>query len=260
MKRGLIVLVIDDELLARKRVANLLNEVQEVDTIHECSSGNEAIFKINDVNPDIVFLDIQLIDLNGFEVLQKVEIKKRFITIFITAYDEFALKAFDYFAFDYLLKPFKDERFFQSIKRAIEMINTSQVTGFTENINKLIKYLESPSLPSHDFNSYKLAIKSNGKISFIDKDAIKYIMVTGNYAEIYTDQKKYLLREPLNVLIDQLNPSKFIRIHRSAIINVSYMKEVIYSNYSEVDVKMSDEKLFRISKTYKKDFQKKLGV
>ena len=198
--------------------------------------------------------------MTGFDLLKQIDSSIRPLVIFITAFDEFALKAFEFFAFDYLLKPFKDERFFKSTNKVIESFFSNDSHGLSKKINDLIKYIENPNEDFSEIKKNKLAIKSNGKISFIEKAQIKYIIASGSYAEIYSDQKKYLMRESLNSLEDQFNSSKFIRIHRSTIINMSFINEVIYSNYGEIDVKMQDEKLFRISKSHKKEFQKKMGI
>ncbi len=253
-------IIIDDEFLARKRVANLLSDIQEIEVIQECSSGKDAIHAIMTKKPDLIFLDIQITDMTGFDILKEIDESNMPLIIFITAFDEFALKAFDFFAFDYLLKPFKDERFFQSTNKVIELFSSNQPNGLNKKINNLLKYIENPNQDFSEIKHSKLAIKAQGKISFIEKHDIKYIQASGYYAEIYTEQKKYLLRESLNSLLDQLKSFNFIRIHRSTIINTSLIKEVLYSNYGEIDVKMQDEKLFRISKTHKKEFQKKMGI
>lgn len=253
-------IIIDDEFLARKRVSNLLNETKEIEIIEECSSGKEAINAIVTKKPDLIFLDIKITDMTGFDVLKAIDKSEMPLIIFITAFDEFALKAFDYFAFDYLLKPYKDERFFQSTNKVIELFSSKEPSGLSKKINNLLKYIEDPDQDFSETRQTKLAIKANGKISFIEKEDIKYVQASGYYAEIFTEQKKYLLRESLNSLSDQLKSFKFIRIHRSTIINASSIKEVLYSNYGEIDVKMQDEKLFRISKTHKKEFQKKMGI
>lgn len=253
-------LIIDDESLARKRISNLLSDVSEIEVLEECSSGKEAINSITNKKPDLVFLDIQITDMTGFDVLMQIDPKIRPIVIFITAFDEFALKAFDFFAFDYLLKPFKDERFYQSTSKVIEMFASNKSNILNNKIGDLLRYIENPNEDFSTLKKTKLAIKANGKISFIEKSNIKYIQASGYYVEIFTEQKKYLLRESLSSLIDQLKSYDFVRIHRSTIINTSYINEVLYSNYGEIDVKMQDEKLFRISKSHKKEFQNNMGI
>lgn len=260
MTKTLKAVLIDDEFLARKRVSNLLEEVKEIEIVDECSSGKHAIKIIKEKKPDLIFLDIQLTDMTGFDILKEMNTSIMPLVIFITAFDEFALKAFDFFAFDYLLKPFKDDRFYQSTNKVIERFFNKEPGSFNKKLDHLLEYIENPKQGFSHLKQTKLAIKANGKISFINKDEIKYVQASGYYAEIFTEQKKYLLRESLNSLLEQLKSHDFLRIHRSTIINTSLIKEVIYSNYGEIDVKMQDEKLLRISKSHKKEFLKKMGI
>ena len=252
-------IIIDDEALARQRIANLVNEVPEMELIDQCSTGKEAVLAIDEKEPDVIFLDIQMKDLNGFDVLQRITTDKKPLVIFVTAYNEYALKAFDYFAFDYLLKPYKDDRFFKSVENIINYNKKNDYNPFSEKLNDLLKYVQNKSEPASSF-SEKLPVKLGNKVFFIDKNHIKYILASGYYAEIYTDDKKHLLRESLSNLIESLDPAKFIRIHRSTIINISEIKGLVNSNYGEVDVKMNDQNLFRVSKSYKKVFLTKMGL
>lgn len=253
-------IVVDDEALARRRLINLVSDVDELHLIGDFATGKDAIIAINDQQPDLVFLDIQMKDMDGFDVLEKIDVQKKPIVVFVTAYNEYALKAFDFFAFDYLLKPYKDDRFFKSITNVINYVNNNQYNPFEEKINDLLKYVKTSS--DKDDNSYseKLPVKLGNKVFFINVDEIKYIMASGYYAEIFTDDKKHLLRESLSNLILSLDPKKFIRVHRSTIVNFDHIRELIHSNYGEVDVKMQDNKLFRVSKSYKKVFLNKMGL
>ncbi|WP_223033656.1 LytR/AlgR family response regulator transcription factor [Hanstruepera marina] len=252
-------IIIDDEPLARQRIKILLNDVPEIEVIDECSTGKKAIKSIDTLNPDLIFLDIQLKDMTGFNILEKINPESKPMVIFITAYNDYALKAFDVFAFDYLQKPFKDDRFYKSTQKAIEQLNQQHNSSFEERVEDLLKYINSNDKNSLN-NSKRIPIKLGNRVLFIENDNIKYIIASGYYAEIHTDERKHLLRESLNNLINDLQPEKFIRIHRSTIINLDYVKELIHSNYGEIDVKMTDNKLFRISRSYKKDFIKAIGL
>ncbi|WP_250434697.1 LytR/AlgR family response regulator transcription factor [Hanstruepera flava] len=252
-------IIIDDEPLARQRIKILLNDVPEIEVIDECSTGKKAIKSIDTLNPDLIFLDIQLKDMTGFNILEKISPESKPMVIFITAYNDYALKAFDVFAFDYLQKPFKDDRFYKSTQKAIEQLNQQHNSSFEERVEDLLKYINSNDKNPLN-NSKRIPIKLGNRVLFIESDNIKYIIASGYYAEIHTDEKKHLLRESLNNLINDLQPEKFIRIHRSTIINLDYVKELIHSNYGEIDVKMTDNKLFRISRSYKKDFIKAIGL
>ncbi len=250
-------LIIDDEPLARLRLVNLLEDVHEIEIVCQCKTGQEAIKKINKVEPDLLFLDIQLKDMTGFNVLESISINKKPKVIFITAFDQYALKAFDFFAFDYLLKPFKDERFYKSTYKVIESAKNDNLDFFDNKINDLLKYINKPQL---GVPKNKLPIKLGNKVRFIDTSEIKYISASGYYAEIFASDKKHLLRESLSNLIEILASEYFIRIHRSTIVNLNFIAELVNSSYGEVDVKMNDGQLFRISKSYKKDFLNKMGI
>ncbi len=254
-------LIIDDEALARRRVENLLKDINEVEILAKCKNGNEAIAKIIELKPDLIFLDIKMKDLSGFEVLNNIPKNDLPVIIFITAFDEFALKAFDYFAFDYLLKPFKDERFNHSLLKAINTIKTKKEVNYTQKLDQLLKFVDNKINSKIPIKKSSLPIKLGNKISFIKFEEIKYIKASGYYAEIHTmDSRHHLLREPLSNLILSFNPSEFIRIHRSTIVNISQVQEILHSSFGEIDVKMKDSEVFRVSKSYKKAFNKTLGL
>ena len=255
-------LIADDEPLARQRVFNLLKENNVIEVIASCKNGVDTIAKILELKPQLLFLDIKMKDMTGFDVLSNINVEKRPITIFITAYDEFALKAFDFFAFDYLLKPFKDERFYASLNKVINSFKNNEIRkSYNDKIDKLLTYIS-------DFNNTQgkpkktvLPIKLGNKVFFISFNDIKYIKASGYYAEIHTkDGKKHLLREPLTNLILKLSSNQFARIHRSTIINILEMQEILHSSFGEIDVKMQDGEIFRVSKSHKKSFNEILGL
>lgn len=251
-------LIIDDESLARKRVQNLLDEVKEIEIIGECSTGKMAIKQINDLKPGLIFLDINMKDMNGFEVLQNIKTEPKPVVIFVTAHDNYASKAFDFEAFDFLLKPFKDDRFFRTINKVLQMSKSEADNNFEKRIRELFqiysKEARSEALP------VKIPVKQGNKTVLLDPVNIIYIIASGYYAEIYTAQKKFVLRESLNNLADMLDQNIFHRIHRSTIVNINHVKEIVHSEFSEVDVRMTDDKLLHISKSNKKQFLEKIGI
>ncbi|WP_029034595.1 LytR/AlgR family response regulator transcription factor [Salinimicrobium terrae] len=251
-------LVIDDEELARRRIVNLLEEVSGIEVIGECSNGQTAIKKINGDNPDLIFLDINMKDMNGFEVLQKVEIKPKPVVVFVTAYDSYATRAFDVEAFDFLLKPFKDQRFFKTVERVLKIGGKEADDIFEKRIREMFRIysLEKKT----EKRIAKIPVKQGNKTVLIDPRNILYIIASGYYAEIYTTSGKYVLRESLNNLEEQLEEASFFRIHRSTIVNLDQVKEIVHSDYSEVDARMNDDKLLHISKSNKKEFLEKLGI
>lgn len=251
-------LIIDDEELARRRVLNLLEEVEEIEVIGECSNGKTAIKKINSERPDLIFLDINMKDMNGFEVLKQVEVSPKPIVIFVTAYDNYALKAFDVEAFDFLLKPFKDDRFFKTIRKVLKTTQTEADTNFEK---RLMEFFHEYSQGGIRLNSVsKIPVKQGNKTALVDPNEILYILASGYYAELYVNSKKFVLRESLNNLAEILNEDLFVRIHRSTIVNLHFVEEIIHSDYSEIDAKMTDGKLLHVSKSHKKEFLEKIGI
>lgn len=251
-------LIIDDEELARRRIKNLLEEVPSIELLGECSNGKTAIKIINQEKPDLIFLDINMKDMNGFEVLQKVEIHPKPIVIFVTAYDTYAIRAFDVEAFDFLLKPFKDQRFYKTINRVLKTSKTEAENLFEKRFQELFQLYSGET--GRQKSATKIPVKQGNKTVLIDTRNILYIIASGYYAEIYTTSGKYVLRESLSNLEEQLDRTIFFRIHRSTIVNIEAVKEIVHSDYSEVDVRMNDGKLLHISKSNKKEFLEKLGI
>lgn len=251
-------LVVDDEELARKRVLNLLDEVHEIEVLGECSNGKSAIAQINKLKPELVFLDINMKDMNGFEVLKKLQVSPKPVVVFVTAYDNYATKAFDVDAFDFLLKPFRDERFFKTIKKVLNISTNEAQENFEKRLQSLFevysKDQENTKIP------IKLPVRQGNKTVLLKPEDISYICASGYYAEIFSGDNKYVLRESLNNLNDFFKDHAFLRIHRSVIVNLNHIKEIVHSDFAEVDVRMRDGKLLRISKSHKKGLFEKLGI
>lgn len=250
-------IIVDDELLARERVVNLLQGIPEVEILKECSNGKSAVSAVNDLKPNLLFLDIDMKDMNGFQVLEKIEVTPKPIVIFITAHDQYAIKAFEFEAFDFLLKPFKEERFQKTVKKAIRIAPKESEKDFEQKLQLLLDLYDQQR---HGDIIKKIPVKQGNRTILVAIPEIKYIIASGYYAEIYINDKKHLLRESLSNLITHLDQRTFIRIHRSAIVNLNYVKEVIHSNFGEIDVKMNDNKLLSISRSQKRDFLNKLGM
>lgn len=244
-------IIIDDDRLAIKRLKDLISKIPALKVLDTCSTGKIAIEKINLLQPNLIFLDIKLKDMTGFNVLEQINTDEKPLVIFVSAKSEFALKAFDYSACDYLIKPFKDERFFKAVNNVLNRLKCEAF--FNSKLRGLIDYAKNSN---KNLTKDKLAIKLGNKVSFLKKKEINYIIASGYYAEIFTNEKKHLLRESLTNLTKRLDPNQFIRIHRSTIINIDCISELIHTNYGEIDLRTIDNKLFRISRSYKKDFQK----
>lgn len=198
-------------------------------------------------------------DMNGFEVLQRIEMSPKPIVIFVTAYDNYASRAFDVDAFDFLLKPFKDQRFFKTINKVLSISRTEADRNFEKRIKELFE-LYSKEKTKTASSPVKIPVKQGNKTALINQADILYIVASGYYAEIYTDEKKYVLRESLSNLMEILDENSFFRIHRSTIVNINQVKEIVHSEYSEIDARMTDDKLLHISKSHKKEFMEVLGI
>lgn len=250
------VLIIDDESLARQRIRTLLSRREDVEILEECKNGKSAIQAITEKQPDLIFLDIKMKDMTGFDVLSKLDKELWPLTIFITAFDEYAIQAFDAFAFDYLLKPFKDERFYLSLDRAIESLQQQQAEEDVVKLKQMVNYLQQEQQEAEP-----LALKQGSKISLVKMDDIRYIEASGYYIEVYTSEtKRLLLRESMTNMLEQLAAPQFMRIHRSTIINTRYLAEIQHTGAGDVVTKMKDGKTFRVSKSYKDQLFKRLKL
>jgi len=213
-------LIVDDEALGRKRVRKLLESELECEIIGECSDGHEAVAAMRSFTPDLVFLDVQMPELNGFEVLAQLEMERLPVIIFVTAYDQFALKAFEAQAIDYLLKPFEDERFCQSLQRAKAYLEGHESRKMHERLQSLVNGLSSPTKLIT-----RLAVKTGGRILFIKTNEIDWIEAVGNYLNLHIGSEAHLLRGRMSELEKRLDPNQFFRIHRSTIVNLDRVKE-----------------------------------
>lgn len=254
-------LIIDDEPLARKRLLALVETMDDLHLLGQCKTGKEAILTIEEMQPDLIFLDIQMKDMSGFDILQRVKTNKKPMVIFVTAFDTYAVKAFDAFALDYLLKPFKKERFEQAVARAKQQFKTETEISLEHKFQKLLQYIdEEKTEKTTPASKSKLPVKIGNTVSFIAYCEIQYILASGSYVEICTPHKKHVLRDSLQNIMDEMNSKQMLRIHRSTIINTAFLDKVIHSNFGEIDVKMEDGSLFRVSKSYRKELQQNLGV
>ncbi|HXI53798.1 MAG TPA: LytTR family DNA-binding domain-containing protein [Candidatus Saccharimonadales bacterium] len=214
-------LIVDDEELGRKRIRKLLSLESEFEIVGESRDGREAIRAIEKFSPDLVFLDVQMPELGGFEVLSQISPAKMPVIIFVTAHDHFALKAFQAQALDYLLKPFDDERFAQSLQRARTYLNGNAAGEIRERLARLVQGLPSPG----QYLS-RVAVKSAGRVLFLKAGEIDWIEAAGNYVNLHVGKESYLLRGRMSELEKRFDPEQFFRIHRSTMVNLDRVKEL----------------------------------
>jgi two-component system LytT family response regulator len=215
-------LVVDDEPLARERIQRMLHDETDVEVLGECGNGSEAVSFIEEFLPDLVFLDIQMPEMNGFEVLQAIAPRRMPpAVIFVTAYDQYAIRAFDVHALDYLLKPFNRQRFQAALNRVREQIKKSEVDDRSEIFASLLSDLKLKKQ-----HLEKFVLKSAGRIYFLKTDEVDWIEAAGNYLKLHVGKDTHLLRETMNGIEAKLDPVRFPRIHRSTIINAERIKEL----------------------------------
>lgn len=217
-------LIVDDEPVARARIRRLLAEFSEIEIVGECADGFTAVSAILELAPDLLFLDIQMPGKTGFCVLEEIPEKSVPVTIFITAYDQYALQAFEVSALDYLLKPFEKSRFEQAVERAKLQITRVRANENARSSSSFASMLPIP-VSKTDYPE-RLIIKTGGRVLFIKIDEIECMKAYGNYVRIYHKNAKYLLPQTLGNIERQLDPKKFLRIHRSSIVNIEYIKEM----------------------------------
>lgn len=239
-------LIVDDEPLARERLRELLKSRPEFDIIGEAASGRQAVEAIKRYHPDLVFLDVQMPDVNGFGVLEQLAPEQLPCVIFVTAYDKYALKAFDAKALDYLLKPFDRQRFELALDRAKEQLGRQKNGAVTE---KLLEFLSSVrNEPKH---VDRLIIKTGGRVMFLRTSDIDWIEASGNYLRLHVGKDSHLFRETMQNIEAKLDPARFMRIHRSTIVNIERIKELQPWFGGEYVVVMRDGKQLTLSRGYR---------
>lgn len=213
-------LIVDDEALARTALVRLLKRERDVSLVGQCDDGESAVQTIRQVQPDIVFLDVQMPEMDGFQVVEAIGAERMPVTIFVTAFDRYAIRAFDANAVDYLLKPFAPDRLTRALARARERCLGRQDKKAAQRLFSLLD-----SRLQTDY-AQRLAVATNGRIMFVAVADIDWIEAEGNYARLHVSRKVFDVRETLQALMEKLDPREFIRIHRSTIVNARRIREV----------------------------------
>jgi len=214
-------LIVDDEPLSRERVASLLRTVSDAEIVGTCENGSDAVEAIGELAPDLVFLDVQMPEIDGFGVLASVARDRMPEVIFVTAHDKYALKAFELHAQDYLLKPFDPDRLFDAYRRAAERIRQSRMGGSNARLLGLIDDIER--VRSH---RTRVPIKSDGRVTFLPVEEIDWIESSDNHVKIHAKGETHVLRRTLQSMQASLSPTDFVRVHRSSIVNVARIEEI----------------------------------
>jgi len=241
-------LIIDDEKLARDLLHEYLEPFSEIEVIGECTKGNEAVEKINKLKPDLIFLDVQMPGMTGFDVLEDIDHEP--YVIFTTAYDQYAIKAFEKNAVDYLLKPLDQERFRLAVNRALKQKKLE-----TSNLEDLLDSLRGERKSSYESHIF---VQKSEKLFNLPVDEIVYLEASGDYTIITTKADQFVSSSGIGKLDEIMNPDSFIRVHRSTIINLNFLKEIERHFNGGMVVKMQNGKSFPVSRTYAKAIRKKV--
>jgi two-component system LytT family response regulator len=255
--RTIRTLIVDDERAARDGIRHLLAADPEIVVAGECSNGREAAAAIRDTAPDLVFLDVQMPELDGFGVLREVGAERAPAVVFVTAFDQYALRAFDVHALDYLLKPFTDDRFRQSLERAKQLVRQGRLGDLSRKLAALLDHDEpAPARPRY---LDRLVVKSGGKVTLLPVGEIEWIDAEGDYVRIHVGKTWHLLRETMKNLEDQLDGARFVRIHRSTIVNLEKVKELQPFFRGEYVVVLHNGTTLKLSRGYRDNLEARLG-
>lgn len=245
--RTIKTIVVDDEVLSRSRVKKLLEQIDQIQLIGEGRNGDEAIELITSYKPDLVFLDVEMPDRDGFQVIQRIDERERPFIIFVTAHDRFAMKAFDVKAVDFLHKPFDDERFNKAVNHAIERISQRDQSILNDQLIRVVDDYRARTQES----SFLLKIKDKGRERTVNLYDVLYIEADGNYLKLQLDNERFLVRNTMQQMIGELDHSCFVRIHRSLIINVNYLKLKSYKGNNEYAFRMINGEEFVSGRSFK---------
>jgi two-component system LytT family response regulator len=254
MKMKIRTLIVDDEPIARARVLALLGDEADVEVVGECSNGAEAVAAIETKAPDLVFLDIQMAEMDGFELARALGPSRMPAVVFVTAYDEYALRAFEVHAVDYLLKPFSADRFRAALSHAREQLSQRHATNLGRQILDLL-----PEINRQAPGRERMVVKSSGRIYFVRTSDIDWCEAAGNYVRLHVGQQAHLVRDTMAHIEADLDPNQFVRIHRSAIVNVDRIQELQSTFGGEYVVLLRGGKRLTLSRGYRDALQERLG-
>jgi len=249
------VVIADDERLARQKLRIFLDSEPEIQILAECENGQQTVSAIRTHHPDLLLLDIQMPDLDGFQVLSEISGAQMPVVIFTTAYDQYAIRAFEAHALDYLLKPFDQERLHQALERARAEVKKSGDREITHRIMDLLSRVKSESASASGPED-RLVIKAKGRVLFLNLDEIDWVEAAANYVRLNVGKESYLFRETISRTAERLNPNHFIRIHRSVIVNIRKIKELIPVNSGEYIVVLKTGKELSCSRGYRAGLQR----
>jgi two-component system, LytTR family, response regulator len=253
--KPLRVLIVDDEPLARQRIEDLLAHEQGIEIVGAADNGDRAIEKIRSLHPDLVFLDVQMPGATGLDVVRSVGVDAMPPTIFVTAYDQHALKAFELAALDYLVKPFDDERFEQALARGRAHVELREARALRERLRSMLD--GEPSAPASRYLQ-RIPVESRGKVTYVPVDEVDFIAASGPYAEIVVGTRRHLVRETMQSLEGSLDPARFMRVHRSAIVPLDRVETLLRGAGGDYELQLKTGARVRVSRAKREQVEQRL--
>jgi two-component system LytT family response regulator len=248
------VLIVDDEPVARRRIRRLLREERDVEIVGEAGDGTSALATIRSLAPDLVFLDVQMPEMDGFDVVQALGAERMPVCIFVTAFDRYALRAFDVHALDYLLKPIDSPRLQRAVERARTRIAERRGARLDPGVLALLKDLSA----GRRFLT-RFPVKTGGRLLVIELADVDWISAADNYVTLHVGGQQYLARETMNRLERELDPAHFVRIHRSTIVPIDRIKELVSDFHGDFAVTLKDGTCVTLSRNYRAKVEQALG-
>lgn len=247
-------LVVDDDPVGRDRIVSLLDRTPEAEVVDECGTGSQAIHAIGDHSPDLVFLDVQIPEVDGFGVIEAIRAARAPAIVFVTACEEYALKAFEARACDYVLKPVAPERFGAAFRHAADRVRAERANDLLERLAGLVERLEGASPPCQ-----RLPIRTHGRFYFLDIDEIDWLEASDNYVKVHARGKAHMIRQTLGCMEESLRRRGFVRVHRSAIVNIARIREIQPWFSGEYVVVMRNGAKVRSSRAYRSNLRALVG-
>jgi two-component system LytT family response regulator len=240
-------LIVDDEPLARTGVRQLVEPLDDVTIVGEAADGPEAVQKIEAEAPDLVFLDVQMPEMSGLEVVREVGVETMPLTIFVTAYDQYALDAFEAHALDYLLKPIEEERFKEALERARQQLRQQEADTLSRQLQGV---LQEYAAQEEDESIERFTIRTRNRIYFVDAEDVQWIESEGDYVALHDGADTHLVRKTMKELEQQLDSDRFLRVHRSYIVNVDYIEELRPLDHGTYQLRMASGTPLKTSRGY----------
>lgn len=264
MGRNLRILIVDDEPLARQRLTDLIEAEPEVEIAGVATNGDGAVAEIRDLDPDLVFLDVQMPVKTGLEVVREIGPELMPATIFVTAYDQYALDAFEIAAVDYLVKPFDDERFRQALGRARRRLQLEEVDEMARRLRRVLEGAPAPTAeaPGTGRPGYlqRIAVESRGRIRVVPVSGIDYITATGRYVTLHAGDSTHVVRDQMQSLEQRLDPEVFVRVHRSTIVRLDRIETLLRAGGGDYGVRLKNGAELGVSRGRVGELERRLGI